>query len=335
MYDDDNAAGFLYNGIVDFMLRMMLRFVTLIIIYIIMSGGIIPRSVPFIHADNHETLILFAASSLTEAMTDLSAAYEKQSGVAVTLQLAGSSTLAVQIAQGAPADVFASANLMQMETAIASERIAPDDVRIFAANELALITPADNPAEIHSVADLAREGVLIVLAGEGVPVRVYSDALLNTLADRYGASYPQEVYANLVSEAANVRQVVARVALGEADAALVYRTDITPDIADDVRIVPLPAGSSPQALYPIAPLVDSPHADRAADFIAFVQSAEGQAILREWSFCPPPPLDAMPEHTPEATTDPTSSSIPETTPTYAHPAAESTPTLIPDAPACD
>jgi molybdate transport system substrate-binding protein len=108
--------------------------------------------------------------------------------------------------------------------------------------------------------------------------------------------------ANVVSEEPNVRQVVARVVLGEADAAIVYRTDITPDVAESLTIIELPTAiESPIARYPIAPLLDAPHPDSAAQFIEFVLSDEGQAILQKWGFCSPGSPEEMIEATPEVT----------------------------------
>ena len=110
--------------------------------------------------------------------------------------------------------------------------------RTFVKNRLVVIVPADNPAGIDSLDDLANEGVLLVIAGEGVPVRDYTTAMVDRLVNvpGYGEDYKTAFFNNVVSEEDNVRQVAAKVALGEADAGLVYVSDVTPDIAEDVRL---------------------------------------------------------------------------------------------------
>lgn len=266
--------------------------------------------------DETITLTVFAAASLTDVMTELGAAYQAlYPNVTVIFNFAGSSTLATQIMQGAPADVFASANVQQMQAVVDSGDADAATVRIFAHNQLAVIVPADNPAAISDVSDLARDGVLLVLAAPAVPVRVYTDTLLATLQTTYGADYDARVRANLISEETSVRRVVARIALGEADAGIVYQTDVTPDVATDVLLIPLPPGASPVASYPIAPLTTTRHAIAAQSFVAFVLSDAGQTILETWGFCRVIP--AVPEATPETTPEPDPTTSPENAPEHA------------------
>ncbi|RPJ35503.1 MAG: molybdate ABC transporter substrate-binding protein, partial [Planctomycetaceae bacterium] len=173
---------------------------------------ILPDQPALARAD--ETITVFAASSLTDAFEEIGAAFEAENpGVDVVFNFGSSSSLATQLAEGAPADVFASANPKQMQVAQDAGRITGSP-RIFARNRLAVIVPADNPAGIESVTDLAKPGLLLVLAAPGIPVRDYTDTML----DQLGEDMKSAVLANLVSEEDNVRQVVAKVALGEADA---------------------------------------------------------------------------------------------------------------------
>lgn len=250
-----------------------------------------------IKAQSSDNLLIFAASSLTDAFTDLAQEFETSSDIQVTLNLASSSTLSAQLSQGAPADIFASANLLQIQNLVDDDLINQASVSIFAENELVLITPIDNPADIQSVEDIAEPDVLLVLGAQSVPIRDYTNILLDNLELLYKDNFTGNVTENIVSEELNVRQVVTRVALGEADAGIVYRTDITEDIIDSVQIIPLPINSSPRASYYIAPLVDSNNPSLANQFIDFVFSDEGQAILQEWEFCAPETL--YPEITPE------------------------------------
>lgn len=259
------------------------------------------------HAQSSETLTIFAASSLTDAFIALKDTFvEQHPSIDVLINFASSSTLAAQLNAGAPADLFASANPIQMQVAIDDGRIDEEDVQIFATNQLAIVVPADNPADIMTLEDLANEGVLLVLAVPDVPIRVYTDAVLDALDVAYGDDFAERVLNNVVSEEANVRQVVARVVLGEADAGFVYQTDIIGDISDQVITIPIDASLSPLALYPIAPIVDSPHRTTADLFIDFVLSDDGQMILQDYGFCSPAIIEdeLIPEVTPEVTSEP-------------------------------
>jgi molybdate transport system substrate-binding protein len=236
------------------------------------------------------TLSVFAAASLTDAFTELGQLLEgQQPGTTVLFNFGSSTDLATQLAEGAPADVFASANAAQMENAAAAGRIAGEPVD-FLTNTLVLIVPADNPAGIETLADLANEGVKFVSALPDVPIRNFTEQMLdNASADpAYGADFKTAVLANLVSEEANVRQLAAKVALGEADAGVVYKSDVTPDIVDQVQVIEIPAELNVTAVYPIAAVSDSANPEAAQSFIDLVLSDEGQAVLAKWGFGPRP-----------------------------------------------
>lgn len=258
-------------------------------------------------------LVVFAAASLTDAFEEIGAAFTAENPhVSVLFSFGGSSSLATQLGQGAPADVFASANARQMAVAVESERILDDVAQIFAENYLVLVVPAENPADIESLDDLAVEGVQLILAAPEVPIRAYTDAIFTLMAEdeAYGESYVAAVLANLVSEEPNVRQVAAKIALGEADAGIIYLSDVTPDLAERVIAIPIPEALNTLAVYPIAPVADSAAPETAQAFIDFVLSEEGQAILAAWNFVPVLDLELEAEATPEveataeATTEP-------------------------------
>ncbi len=237
-----------------------------------------------------DELTVFAASSLADAFEEMAEAFEAgHPGTRVVLNFGSSSQLAAQLAEGAAADVFASANADQMNTAAEAGRIDATPVP-FVTNRLVVITPADNPARIESLADLARPGVRLLLAAPGVPVREYSDQLIAALAadPAYGAEFAEGVYANLASEEENVRQAAAKIALGEADAGIVYASDVTPDLAGQVRRIDVPDQYNVAATYPIARVAGSARPELAQEFIDFVLSEEGQDILLRWGFGPAP-----------------------------------------------
>ncbi|MCB8979959.1 MAG: molybdate ABC transporter substrate-binding protein [Ardenticatenaceae bacterium] len=234
-----------------------------------------------------QKITIFAAASLTDAFNELAEAFEAQNeGVQVVLNFAGSSQLAAQLSEGATADLFAPANKMQMQAVVDAGRIVAGSERLFVSNRLTVIVPADNPAGITALEDLVQPGVQLILAVDGVPVRQYTDEIVATFPAEFQAAF----YANLVSEEDNVRQVAAKIALGEADAGIVYTSDVTPDLTNQVQQIAIPEAQNVVATYPIAPLTDAPAPALAQSFIDFVLSNEGQAILAHWGFGPPPDL---------------------------------------------
>jgi molybdate transport system substrate-binding protein len=237
-------------------------------------------------AESTHELTVFAASSLTDALTEIGQTFEAHNpGVKVIFNFASSSDLALQLTEGAKADVFASANQKQMDNVDKAGLLEarPDT---FATNRLVVIIPADNPALIQAPVDLQKEGIKLVLAAPDVPVRDYAEQVLDKLSadPAYGEGFKTAVLANLVSEEANVRQVVTKVALGEADAGIVYTSDVTPDVAGKLLRIDIPDASNIVAIYPIAIIRDAPGLETARSFVAFVLSQDGQAILKKWGF---------------------------------------------------
>jgi molybdate transport system substrate-binding protein len=235
-----------------------------------------------------QTLTVAAASSLTEAFETIATAFEEASGTRVALTFAGSSTLAAQIVQGAPVDLFASANVAQMEV-VRDAGLVDGPTLLFARNELVVIAADAGP--VATLEDLAADGTLVVLAGPEVPVGAYARTALARLDATLGEGFEARVLANVVSEEPNVRQVAAKVVLGEADAAIVYATDAA--ILDGVRTLPIPADANVRAAYPAAVLTTGRHPDLARDFLAFLSGDVARAILAARGFAPgdPAPRD--------------------------------------------
>jgi molybdate transport system substrate-binding protein len=253
---------------------------------LLLSAVVITFSSGYSRAQDKRTLTIFAASSLTDAFKELEAVFEKANpGVDVLFSFGSSSTLATQLKEGAPADIFASANNSQMDVAVTAKRITGTP-RTFVKNRLVLAVPADNPAKIASLKDLANPGIKLVLAGPKVPVREYTNTMLNKLVkvDGYGEEYKAAVLKNVVSEEDNVRQVSAKVSLGEADAGIIYRSDITPDISSKVIMLTIPDEVNTIATYPIATISDSANPEIGSAFIGFVLSDASQDILVRWNF---------------------------------------------------
>lgn len=237
-----------------------------------------------------QKITVFAAASLTDAFNEIGDKFKQQNpGVTFDFNYAGSQQLRTQLEQGATADVFASANTKEMNTAIQSGVVVSGTQKTFARNRLAVIVPKDNPGAVNELKDLARPGLKIVLAVPSVPVGGYTLTSLDKMNADFGATFSQTVLSNVVSQEDNVKQVVAKIQLGEADAGMVYSSDVTPDAAEKVTKIEIPDQYNVLATYPIAVLKAAPQADLAAKFIDYVLSADGQATLAKWGFIPAKP----------------------------------------------
>lgn len=228
------------------------------------------------------TLVVYAASSLTEAFTAIGAEFEaRHAGVRVVFNFAGSQTLRTQIEHGAAADLFAAADVIHVER-LHEQRLLAEEPVTFAYNRLIVAMPAGNPAQLDSLRDLARPGVRIVVAQENVPVGRYTrQVLANLSADAaFGSAFGKAVLANVRSEELNVRQVFAKVVLGEADAGLVYVSDVAASSAR-VATLAIPHHANVRAAYPLALVAASEEQALARRFVAFVRSPLAQEILRQ------------------------------------------------------
>jgi molybdate transport system substrate-binding protein len=230
-------------------------------------------------------LVVFAASSLTGAFTEVAEAFEEANpGLSVTFNFQSSSALAIQINEGAPADVFASANDAQMKVVTDAGNARGQGT--FATNSPVVVVPAGDNG-VMKFEDLARDGLALVLAAEDVPIGHYArDVLANaSTADGLGAGFAADVLANLKSNEANVRAVLTKVQLGEADAGIVYATDAA-SADDDVDVIAIPDEYNVVASYPIATVNDAGNPDAAEAWISFVLSDAGQATLVSFGFGP-------------------------------------------------
>jgi molybdate transport system substrate-binding protein len=219
-------------------------------------------------AAGHVTLTVYAASSLTDVLPKVDPSERYSFG--------GSNTLAAQITQGAPADVFASANLTLPEQLYAKGLVTRPYVLTH--NTLVLIVPRANPARIHSVTDLRKPDVKIVIAGPTVPVGSYTLQVLKTMR-------MTDVLDNVVSRESDVRDVLAKVALGEADAGFVYATDAR-SVSRKVTVLRLPVWAQPNVAYGIAVVTASKQRAAAAAYLKMLLGKRAQAKFRAYGFLP-------------------------------------------------
>ncbi len=242
---------------------------------------------------NNTTLTVSAAASLTGPFSEMGKLFETtHPGVKVILNFAGSQQLAQQIILGAPVEVFASASPKQMETLIQEKLVTPGTEKNFASNRLVIITSKENPTSISSPADLGESSYKLVLAAQEVPVGQYTLDFLDRASQdpAFGADFKARVLKNTVSYEDNVKAVLSKVALGEADAGVVYSSDVIGPNAEKVGQIEIPNSLNVRAIYPIAVILDRPHPELASAFVDLVLSAEGQKILAAYGFLPAPDL---------------------------------------------
>ena len=214
-------------------------------------------------------LTVYAAASLTDVFPKIDSSQKYQFG--------GSNTLAAQITQGAPADVFASAN-MTLPQQLFSKGLCSKPV-VFTRNTLVVVVPKANPQKIRSIYNLAKPGVKLVVAGPGVPVGSYTLQILKNM------NLSTSVLKNVVSRETDVREVLAKVALGEADAGFVYSTDAK-TVSDKVKVIKVPAWAQPKVQYGICIVSKSSNKADSQSFIKKVLSKAGQARMLQYGFLP-------------------------------------------------
>jgi molybdate transport system substrate-binding protein len=231
-------------------------------------------------------LTIFGASSLKGALADVKTAYEAANpGTTLTVSTDSSAALETQIEQGAPADVFLSADASNPKK-LADGGFASGDPVAFAGNKLTIIVPKGNPAGITSPKDLAKPGLKIIAAGDEVPITKYATQLVKNLSGLAG--YPanlQTAYAaNIASKEDNVKAVVSKIELGEGDAGIVYMTDAA--ASDKVDTVDVPDEANVPATYDGVVVKASANQDAATAFLNWLAGPDGQAILAKFGFLP-------------------------------------------------
>ncbi|GER87670.1 molybdenum ABC transporter substrate-binding protein [Dictyobacter vulcani] len=231
------------------------------------------------------SLKIFAAASLTESFNELKTSYHSaHPNVDITYNFNGSQVLVQQLSNGASADIFASADQTNMQKAVKAGVVA--ESKVFAQNKLVVILPKANPGHINTLKDLAKSGTKLVVGAPAVPIGKYGLQVLDKMgtSSQYGPDYEKQVKANIVSQEQNVKAVVQKVQLGEADAGIVYQTDVTAAVENKVSVLTIPDQFNVTASYPIAITKDSAQATEAQHFLTYLLSSDGQAILTKYHF---------------------------------------------------
>ena len=234
------------------------------------------------------SLTIYGAASLKGVLGQVKTAYEAAvPGTTLTIATDSSTTLETQIAQGAPADVFLSADAGNPQKLIDAGFASGTPVP-FAGNQLTVIVPTGNPAGIGTPADLARAGVKVIAAGDKVPITTYATQLVDNLAGEpgYPADFAAAYAANVVSREDDVKAIVAKIELGEGDAGIVYVTDA--GASANVSTIDVPASANVTATYAGVVVKASPNTAAAKAFLDWFAGADGQAILAAFGFLPAP-----------------------------------------------
>ena len=232
-------------------------------------------------------LTVDAAASLKDAMAAIATAYATAApGTTLTVSTDSSATLRTQIEQGAPADVFLSADAKNPQVLV-DAGLTDGGIASLASNRLTIVVPPDNPAGISTPADLARPGVKIVAAGDEVPITKYAAQAVKNLAGLpgYTHDYAAAYAANVVSREDNVRSVVAKIELGEGDAGIVYVTDAA--ASKVIKTIDLPPAANVVAMYAGVVVGSSAHPREAKAFLDWLVGSGGQAILASFGFRSP------------------------------------------------
>jgi molybdate transport system substrate-binding protein len=233
------------------------------------------------------SLTIYGAASLKAVLAKVKPAYEAATpSTTLTISTDSSSALETKIEQGAPADVFLSADTSNPQKLV-DKSLASGSIVKFAKNLLTVIIPTGNPAAITTPADLAKSGVKVIAAGDTVPITKYATQLVANLAKRsgYPADFAAKYAANIVSKQDNVAAVVSQIELGEGDAAIVYATDAKS--STKVETVAVPADANVPATYGGAVVGTSANVAAAQAFMTWLSGADGQAILASFGFLPP------------------------------------------------
>jgi molybdate transport system substrate-binding protein len=229
-------------------------------------------------------LTIYAAASLKGVLDEAKRGYEVANpGMTLTISTASSAALETEIEQGAPADAFLSADMANPQKLV-DRGFASGPVVRFARNELTIIVPKENAANIASPADLARDDVDVIAAGDDVPITKYANELVTNLAKEagYPADFAARYAANIVSREEDVKGVVGKIELGQGDAGIVYVTDAA--AAPDVVTIPVPAEANVPATYGGVVVQASQHPADATAFLQWLAGPSGQAILADLGF---------------------------------------------------
>jgi len=248
----------------------------------------VPTAVPTAAPLKIVTLKIFAPSSLTDAAKELTAAFEAANpGIKLAIEFGHTPTQRLQFTQGATGDVFLTASQKDMNDAVVDQTIASGKPKVFASNQLVVILPAKNSANLQKLEDLAKPGVRVLVAVVDTPIGKVTLDMLDKWDKQFGSGYKAKVIANVVSNESGVKPIVSKIKLGEADAGIVYVSDAVG--APELKTIAIAAELNMITQLNVAPIAKSANPEQAAAFAAYLMAPDGQAILKKWGFLPGKP----------------------------------------------
>ncbi|HWQ20538.1 MAG TPA: molybdate ABC transporter substrate-binding protein, partial [Methanotrichaceae archaeon] len=244
---------------------------------------LILATVPGLGADQPKELTVFCAAGLKDAFTEIGQIYENESGAGVVFNFDGVQVLRTQIENGAYADVLVSGSKKHTDALASEGYLNNSSISVFARNWQEVIVPRDNPGRVQNLSDLARPGVKIVMGTKDLPITEITMQILGKLATdpAYGPEYKERVLSNVISNETNINFIVSKVALGEADAAFVHKSEISPEYAEKVTVIEIPEKYNVRSDYSIGALKESKEPELAYGFINLVTSGRGRAVLED------------------------------------------------------
>ena len=237
-------------------------------------------------AEQPKELTVFCAASLTGAFGEIGQMYKNETNISVVFNFDGSQVLRTQIENGAYADIFVSANKKQMNLMKNEGFMNNSSITVFTKTKPVIIVPEENPAKIQNISDLAKPGIKIVIGTKDVPIGDYTLQILAKLANdsAFGPEFRKLVMANVVSNDTNVNYITSKVALGEADAGIAYKSDVTKNLAAKITKIEIPDKYNVIAEYPMGILKQSKYPALSQEFMNLVESDKGMVVLEKYGF---------------------------------------------------
>lgn len=269
--------------------RWFALFLSLSLVFLAACNPVTPAPATEVEAPAAaSTLTAFAPAALGDTVKQLAAGFEAKAGdVKVLLEIGHTPTQRTQIEQGATPDVIFATGKTDIEALAQQNLIAPDQVKPLARNQLIVVLPPDNPAQIATVEDLVKPGVRLLIAQPELPIGMATEKLFDNLSAKLAPDFKEKAIANVVSRELGVKPIVTKIGLGEADAGVVFISDAT--AAPELATLMLPDDANVTVAFMVAPLAAAANPEKAKAFVEYALSDEGQALLQAQGFLAPAP----------------------------------------------
>ncbi|GGH81462.1 molybdenum ABC transporter molybdate-binding protein [Pullulanibacillus pueri] len=255
-----------------------------VIIFLILFSGI-KGFAGTSHTGKVVTMEALIAANATDPMNTIIKNYERANpAIAIKASYAGTQIIQTQLEQGAPADIFLSANLSHIQT-LQKEGYVKDFYKVSKNHEV-IIVPKNNPAQIHNLQDLGKKQAKLIIGVDTVPIGQYTRQIINKASRDYGPNFKKDVMGRVASTETNVKQILEKISMGNGDAGVVYLTDVTAQYKSKVKIIEIPEKYNVESINYIAVTTKGPHPKRAKAFLDYILSAKGQGVFADYHYDP-------------------------------------------------